>query len=57
MLDRFARNAHRLAVLLRDIGALTSGDPARIGRRIVNRALGRAVGRITRPLYLRRRRP
>ena len=36
---------YRLARLGRDVEVLASGDPARIGRRLVNKMLGRHVVR------------
>lgn len=51
-----SRKLQRLAVRLRDIEALLSLDPRRWARRIVNKAIGRAVGQVASRLYLRRRR-
>lgn len=51
-----SRHLHRLATRLRDLEAFLTLDPSRWGRRIVNKAIGRAVGQVTRRLYLRRRR-
>lgn len=51
-----SRKLNRLAVRLRDIEALLSGDPRRILGRLWNKAVGRAVGRVASRLYVRRRR-
>jgi hypothetical protein len=55
-MERQARRLARWAARLRDLSALLSGDPERILRRALNREIGRAIGRLTRPLYLRRNR-
>jgi hypothetical protein len=34
---------YRLARLARDVQVLSSGNPQKIGRRIVNKALGRSI--------------
>lgn len=51
--DALARAFYRSSVLSRDLAALCSGDLSRIFRRLVNREVGRAIGRATRGLYLR----
>jgi hypothetical protein len=49
------RKLSRIAVRLRDLQALASLDPRRIARRIVNKQIGRAMGKVASRLYLRRR--
>jgi hypothetical protein len=43
----------RAGVTLKDTDVITSGDLRRIGRRVVNRAIGRAVHRGSSGLYLK----
>lgn len=42
---------YRLARLLGDLSAIMSGNPKKVGRRIYNRAVGRAMSRVTRRLF------
>jgi hypothetical protein len=49
-----SRRLRRLAVLLRDCEAAFSLDPNAWGRRLWNKAVGRALGRLGGLLYLRR---
>lgn len=49
-----SRRLRRLAVLLRDAEALFSLDPNTWARRLWNKAVGRALGRLGARLYLRR---
>ena len=41
---------YRIARIANDVSKLSSGNPKRIGKRIVNKAIGRSVGKL---LYLR----
>ena len=41
---------YRIARIANDVSVLASGNPKRIGKRIVNKAIGRSVGKL---LYLR----
>jgi hypothetical protein len=43
-------NLYKIARIANDVSALASGNPKRIGKRIVNKAVGRSVARL---LYLR----
>jgi hypothetical protein len=41
---------YKIARIANDVSVLASGNPKRIGKRIVNKAIGRSVGKL---LYLR----
>lgn len=42
---RYSNAAYSAGRVLNDFSALASGDPVRIGRRLKNRVLGRAIAR------------
>ncbi len=44
-LRKIRRFAYRLASLLGDVQAVTSGNPKRVGKRLVNKLVGRKVAR------------
>jgi hypothetical protein len=43
-------NLYKIARIANDVSALASGDPKRIGKRILNKAIGRSFARL---LYLK----
>ena len=45
-LYRLRRTLYKAARTLGDVQAVTSGKPGRIGRRVLNKGLGRALGRL-----------
>lgn len=49
---KFTRFFYQAARITNDLGALLSGSPARMGRRLVNKAIGR---KLARRLWLRKR--
>lgn len=44
----FRRFLYRLARIMGDVSAIASGSPARMGRRTVNKAVGRQLRRLWR---------
>lgn len=51
-----SRKLRRLAVLLRELEVVASGDPRTWAARLWNKAVGRGVGRVAARLYVRRKR-
>jgi hypothetical protein len=50
-MPRLSRRLRRASIATADAEALASGDPVRIGRRVKNKLIGRALGKATRGLW------
>lgn len=45
-MSKLRSNLYRAARTMGDVEAVASGNPKRVGKRVVNKRLGRALGRL-----------